>query len=338
MPYCANLVGELYSHLPGEFTLSLAPSGCHLLDMPRRAFSDLISPAVRCWKTLSGNVRGAILVSLGALLLTMMATLVKFLGSRLDSFQILFFRSFIGLLFILPLAFRHGWNICRTGRPMMHVTRGGVGILGNFCFFYAITHLLLADAMALQFSRPLFMIVLAALFLNEIVGWKRGITTLIGFSGILMMTRPFGESFQPEALVGALGALLGGLVVVAIKQLSRTESTLVIMFYYSFWGAVFSFIPAWIVWTDPTWSEIALLTLVGFFGIAGQSWITHGVAIAETTVIMPFDYLRIVFAALFGILLFDEWPGGWSLAGAGVIVATTLFLLRQEAQRKSPES
>jgi drug/metabolite transporter (DMT)-like permease len=304
--------------------------------MPPRAISNLIAPAAQRWTAMSGNVRGAILVSLGALLLTVMATLVKFLGSRLDSFQILFFRSFVGLLFILPLAFQHGWDICRTQRSLMHLTRGGVGILGNFCFFYAITHLLLADAMALQFSRPLFMIVLAVLFLGEVAGWKRAIATLIGFAGIMMMTRPFGDGFQPDALVGALGAFFAALVVVAIKQLSRTESTMVIMFYYAFWGAIFSFIPAWIVWIEPTWSEIGLLILVGFFGVAGQGWITHGVAIAETTVIMPFDYLRIVYAALFGVLLFDEWPGVWSFAGAAVIVATTLFLLRQEAGRKPP--
>ena len=296
------------------------------------------APIHQRWMGLSANVRGAILVTLGALLLTIMAVFVKILGTRLSSFQILFFRSFIGLLFILPLAFQQGWGICRTKIPMMHMTRGGIGIMGNFCFFYSITHLLLADAMALQFSRPLFMIVLAALFLGEIVGWKRGIATLIGFSGILLYTRPFGAGFEPDALVGAAGAFFGALVVVAIKQLSKTESTTVIMFYYAFWGAIFSLVPALLVWQTPTWPEMALLLLVGFLGIAGQSLITHGVTQAETTVVLPFDYLRIVYAALLGLLLFNEIPGPWSIAGAVIIVASTLYILALEAKRKATKA
>jgi drug/metabolite transporter (DMT)-like permease len=295
----------------------------------------LAAPATRRWSGFSGNMRGAVMVTLGALVLTGMAILVKFLGARLDSFQIVFFRSCIGLLFILPLAFKQGWGICRTKIPMMHMTRGGIGIMGNFCFFYSITHLLLADAMALQFSRPLFMIVLAVLFLKEAPGWKRGLATLIGFGGILIYTRPFGAGFEPAVLVGAGGAFFGALVVLAIKQLSKTESTTVIMFYYALWGAIFSLIPALVVWQTPTWHEMGLLLMVGFLGIAGQTLITHGVTLAETTVVLPFDYLRIVYAAVFGLLLFGEVPGLWSFAGAVIIVASTLTILRLEARKKA---
>lgn len=292
----------------------------------------LSAPLVRRWNGLSANLRGAVFVTIGALLLVVMAVFVKMLGKRLDSFQILFFRSFVGLLFVLPLAFRYGLDICRTKYPLKHLTRGGIGILGNFCFFYSITHLLLADAMALQFSRPLFMIVLAALFLGERAGWARGIATVVGFAGIVIITRPFGAGFEPAAIIGALGALFGALVVVAIKQLSKTESTTVIMFYYAFWGAVFSFPAALYVWQTPTWHELGLLVIVGFLGIVGQSGITRGVSIAETTVVLPFDYLRIVYAGAFGILLFNEFPDAWGIAGTVVIVATTYYILRTEAR------
>lgn len=310
------------------------PAAAMTIETLNARLAGLAAPATRRWAAFSGNVRGAILVTLGALLLTGMAIFVKILGKRLDSFEILFFRSFIGLLFILPLAFKHGWGICRTKIPMMHMTRGGIGIMGNFCFFYSITHLLLADAMALQFSRPLFMIVLAAMFLNEVTGWKRGIATMIGFTGILIYTRPFSGGFDFAALVGAAGAFFGALVVVAIKQLSKTESTKVIMFYYAFWGAVFSLVPALLVWQTPTAHEMALLVLVGFLGIAGQSLITHGVTMAETTVVLPFDYLRIVYALGFGVLLFNEVPDGWSLAATVIIVASTLYILLLEAKKK----
>ena len=295
----------------------------------------MTAPLVAKWDGLHPNVRGAVLVALGAMFLTLMAVFVKFLGARLDSFEIVFFRSFVGLLFVLPMAFKHGWGICRTSVPGMHLTRGGIGILGNICLFYSITHLLLADAMALQFSRPLWGIVLAALILKEIVGWRRGLATVIGFSGILLMTRPFGEGFEPDAIVGAVGALFGAVVVVSIKQLARTESTRVIMFYYAFWGAALSLIPAIFVWQWPSWSDLGLLIVVGGVGILGQTLVTLGVRQADTTVVLPFDYLRIVYAFVIGLMLFDEVPNEYSLMGTLIIVASTLYILIREARQKS---
>jgi drug/metabolite transporter (DMT)-like permease len=296
------------------------------------------------WERMDRLTRGATLVSAGSLTLVVMATLVKYLGSNhLPAMEILFFRSFVGLLFVLPLFAANPLEPFQTKRFGMHFTRGAIGAFGNMLFFWTITNLLLADAMALQFSRPLFMILLAAAFLGETVGWKRGTATMIGFAGILIMTRPFGLGGGPAmldfgVLVGALGAFFGALVVVAIKQLSKTESTTVIMFYYAFWGAVFSLAPALLVWQTPTLPELGWLVLVGFFGIVGQTCITRGVSMADTTVVLPFDYLRIVYAAVFGFLMFGEVPGLWSLTGALVIVVSTLYILTLEAKRKPKKS
>ena len=288
----------------------------------------------RFWAALNPNVRGAALVATGALFLTLMVVIAKFLGERLDSLQITFVRSFVGLLFVLPLAFKHGRNIYRTDVPWRHLQRGGVGILGNICLFYSVTHLLLADAMALQFSRPLWGIVLGALVLKEVIGWQRALATIVGFGGILLMTRPFGEGFDPDAIVGVMGALFASVVIVSIKQLARTEGTMVIMFYYAFWGAVLSFIPALFVWQWPSLHDWVLLTAVGFVGIVGQTLITQGVRQAETTVVLSFDYLRIVYAFGIGLWLFDEVPNEYSLAGTAIIVASTLYILIREARMK----
>jgi drug/metabolite transporter (DMT)-like permease len=288
----------------------------------------------RFWTDLNPNVRGAALVATGALFLTLMVVIAKFLGDRLNSLQITFVRSFVGLLFVLPLAFKHGRNIYRTRVPWRHLQRGGVGILGNMCLFYSVTHLLLADAMALQFSRPLWGIVLAALVLKEAVGWRRGLATIVGFAGILVMTRPFGQGFDPDAIVGVMGALFASVVIVSIKQLARSEGTMVIMFYYAFWGAVLSFIPAVFVWHWPSLHDWLLLTAVGFVGIVGQTLITQGVRQAETTVVLPFDYLRIVYAFGIGLWLFGEVPNEYSVGGTAIIVASTLYILIREARQK----
>ncbi len=122
-----------------------------------RGFLDRFAqPARARWGGMEPIARGALLVSAGSLTLVIMAAVVKYLGSRLPSMEILFFRSLIGFFFILPIFIRNPLEPFRTKRFGMHLVRGATGAVGNACFFWTITHLLLADAMALQFSRPRF--------------------------------------------------------------------------------------------------------------------------------------------------------------------------------------
>jgi drug/metabolite transporter (DMT)-like permease len=293
--------------------------------------SSLFVPAR--WTRLDPVARGALLVSAGSLTLVVMATVVKYLGSRIPSIEILFFRSFVGFLFIVPLFARDPLQALRTKRSGMHFVRGATGAIGNICFFWTITHMLLADSMALQFSRPLFMIPLALIFLGEIAGWRRSTITIVGFLGILLYVRPFTSGFEPGALVGATGALFGALVVICIKRLATTEPTRVIMFYYAFWNAVFALVPTLLFWVTPNWTELALLVIVGFLGISGQSMMTHGLTQGAATVLVPLDYSRIVYSAVLGFLLFAEVPGPWSIAGMALIVMSSLYLVLTEQRR-----
>ena len=204
------------------------------------------------------GARGAALVSLGSLTLVVMAMLVKQVGSHIPPIEILFFRSFVGFFFVLPMFVRNPLEPLRTKRLGMHAVRGVIGTFGNICFFWTLTHMLLADAMALQFSRPLFMIPLALVFLGEFAGWRRTAITLVGFAGIAFYARPFTAGFDPGAFVGAAGALSGALIVVCIKRLATTEPTRTIMFYYAISNAVFSLIPTIWLWVTPDWFELAL--------------------------------------------------------------------------------
>jgi drug/metabolite transporter (DMT)-like permease len=295
------------------------------LNQPRRAQAH--------WKAMEGGARGVALVSAGSLTLVVMATVVKFLGSHIPAMEILFFRSLVGFFFVLPFFMRNPLEPLRTKRPGMHLVRGATGAVGNACFFWTLTHMLLADAMALQFSRPLFMIPLALLFLGEIAGLRRTMVAIVGFVGIMLYARPFTAGFEPGAFVGATGAFAGGLVVICIKRLATTEPTRVIMFYYAFWNAVFALIPALWFWVTPTWPELALLTVVGFLGISGQAMITQGLTLGDATVLVPLDYSRIIYSAALGFLLFGELPGLWSFAGMALIVSSSLYLVLTEKKR-----
>ena len=287
------------------------------------------------WQGLDNVRRGIVLVSLGSLTLVVMATLVKHVGSRLPAMEIFFFRSLIGFALVIAVMWRDPFEALRTRRPGMHFVRGATGALGNACFFWTLTNMMLADAMALQFSRPLFMIPLAILFLGEFVGWQRIAVALVGFLGIVVYARPFTAGFEPGVFIGALGAFTGGLVVICIKRLQTSEPTRVIMFYYAFWNAVIAAVPAAIWWVTPNAYELAILALIGFLGISGQSLITHGLSQGDATVLVPLDYSRIVYSAIIGYLLFSEVPGPWSFAGMALIVAASLYLVLTEKQRQA---
>ncbi|MEE8444618.1 MAG: EamA family transporter, partial [Alphaproteobacteria bacterium] len=126
----------------------------------------------------------------------------------------------------------------------------------------------------------------------------------------------------------------GTLVVLTVKLLSRTEQTMTIMFYFALWTTIMSAIPALLSWQWPTQTEWLLLALTGTLGIVGQSMFTHGIGLGETTFVLPFDYLRVVYSVLIGIVAFAELPGLWSWAGMAVIIGASLYLLRTDAASK----
>ncbi|MCC2097135.1 MAG: DMT family transporter [Hyphomicrobiales bacterium] len=286
------------------------------------------------WNGLTPYVRGAVFVSMGAITLTVMAIFVKQLGrAGMSPLQIQFFRAIIGLAVVLPL-FRHDlWEPFRTKRPGLHMVRGFLGASANACLFWGITHLLLADAMALQFARPLWTIPVAMIFLKEFAGMRRTVIAFIGFAGILIYAKPFTAGFDPNALIAAMGALFGALVIISIKKLAQTEATRTIVFYFAFWGVIFAAVPAWFVWTPPTAHEYVLLLIVGVLGIGGQFMLTHGFAKGDATALVPLDYARIAYGAFLGWLLFGEMPGLTSWIGIALIVGTSIYLVLTERRR-----
>lgn len=282
------------------------------------------------WRRLSPNIRGAFYIAFGALLLTLMAALAKHLSETLPVFVVVFVRFLAGFLVLLPAVCRAGIRSMHTRRIGLHLCRGGAGYLGNLCLFFAIAHIAIADAITIQFSRPLIMVVLAAVFLSEIVGWRRGIATAVGFAGLVMITQPFGGGFDPWTMSAVGGAITSTLVVIMVKFLSRTETTLVITFYFMTITSILSLVPALIVWQTPNLVELALLILTGALGVIGQYFFTTGISVGETTFVLPFDYLRIVYGFGLGMIWFNEIPTPWSFAGAAVIVLSSVYLLRTE--------
>jgi drug/metabolite transporter (DMT)-like permease len=282
--------------------------------------------------SLPANAQGALWVALSALLFTSMSAVVKNLGAHLDSFQLAFLRASIGFVLILPFAFRAGPAIFRTCRLRMHLTRGVCGSIGLMCGFYALTHLSLADATAIGFTKPLFLIVLAALVLRETIRARRWSATAAGFLGVLIMLRPGDGVLEPAALVALLGALAAATVSLLIKRLSASEASLTIMLYLGLVSIVTTGIPAAFVWQTPTLPELAWMLLAAALASSAQICMIRGFRIGEASALAPLEYLKLPLAALYGYLLFAELPDLYTMLGALLIVLSTLYIGHREAQ------
>ena len=281
----------------------------------------------------NANFRGALYIIAGAFLLTVMASLAKFLGDSLPVPMMVVVRFLAGFLFLLPVLWRFGFKNLKTGRIKLHLLRGSVGFLGNLAMFFSVVNIVIADAITIQFSRPLFTVLLAGLFLGEVVGRRRAGAAIIGFLGILIITRPFGDGFSIWYFAAIGGAITATIVVLVVKVLSRTEHTLVIIFYFTATSTALAAIPALIFWQTPSLDELAILVLMGGLGVFGQTLFTHGIGLGETSFVLPFDYLRIVFAFAIGLIWFAEVPSAWSYGGAAIIIVSSYYLLRTERAR-----
>ena len=284
----------------------------------------------RTWEGLPANLRGALWMVAATMLLTVMGALVKYLGRELHSFQIVFFRCLIAVVCMLPFIAHAGIRSLATRRPGMHVLRTAMGISAMFCVFYAFSHMPFAEAMAIIFSRPLFSVTLAVLLLGETVGWHRTGAAVVGFLGVVMMVKPGTAAFDAVSLVAVTAGLLGGFIAIVIKNLSRTETTTTIVMWFAVGGTIISFVPMLVVWSAPTLEQWGLLFLVGILGAAGQATLTRAFSTGETSFVTPFDYLRLVFAALIGLLIFSEIPDTWAIIGAVVIVSSGYYVARRE--------
>lgn len=256
--------------------------------------------------------------------------------------EVIFFRSFFALvpLFaISPLTIGFA-NVARTERLHWHLVRAFAGTCSMFLNFGAVQLLPLADVTAFSFVAPIFAVVLAALMLRERVGPYRGFAVVVGFAGVLLMLEPHGglghltrSGFSSGAAMAIAGAALSAFVVVFIRQMSTTERSETIVFYFLVTGSLASAVTM-IWWHEGlSYTQFALLVVCGLLGGFGQLFMTYSYRFAEPSLLAPFDYLGMVWAVLLGYFLLGEIPERMVLAGSGVVITAGLFIAWRERRR-----
>lgn len=292
------------------------------------------APRFAFWARLPGNLQGILLLSVGAFLFSVVDVFVKSLGGRFHPIEISFFRYACGFLFLIPLFIRLGPGNLRTRRFPLHLLRMGLAFVAQLGIFITVIHMPLADATAFMFSKPLFTTVAAVFVLSEVVSGRRWAATVVGFIGVLVLVRPGSGAIDPYALVAVAAAMTFALANVLIRKLSSTEPTGRILFYYHVGGIILFAGPAAYVWVMPIGIEWVQLIAIGGLTTIGIFCFMRAFSVGEANAVGPAENLRLIYAAIFGFVLFAEIPSIWSAVGATIIVASTVYIAQVEARRK----
>jgi len=269
-----------------------------------------------------------------------MLSMIKYLTADLHAFQIAFFRCLFGFIALTPVILRNGgFAVMKTRRIGLHALRGGLNAVAMLLYFWALTYSPLDLVSAISFSAPLFAALLAILILREKVGLRRWAGLAVGFLGALVILRPGSDALDFGALL-ALGSSLGwAMAIITIKQLTRTESPLAVTAWAALFVGLFALGPALYVWRWPDPWQWGLILVIGALGSIVQFSFAKAFSLAETTVVLPFDFLKLVWAAIIGYLLFSDVPVIWTWLGGSVIFASTIYVAyRERLAQKRPAS
>jgi drug/metabolite transporter (DMT)-like permease len=281
----------------------------------------------------AARIRRAVWLMVGStILFGLMAVCIRLASAQLHPFEIAFFRNFFGLVFVLPLLFRHGPGLLRTDKLGFYVLRCAIGIVSMLAGFWAIVNLPLAQAIALSYSTPLFVTIGAVVVLGEIVGARRWTAVLVGFLGVLVIVQPGADTFTAGSLVAVLAALASANAAISIKFLSRTEHPDAIVVLTTMLWVPMSLLPALAVWETPAGITWLWIVLAGFLGSTAHLIWTRALRLGDASMLTPISFLQILVVAFFGWLLFGEALDRWTAIGAGIVFASNVYIARREAR------
>lgn len=300
----------------------------------------LISPLINCKVPLyiqpSENLfRGALLIMAAELMFASMGASIRAISSDLNNPVIVFVRNLVGVMVIMPWLLRGGIKGFQTAIPHWHLLRGLAGVGAMYCFFYAIAHMPLADAMLLKLTAPLFMPFIALAWLGERFTWPLLLALLVGFAGVTIMLTPnLDGQIQPVALVAISGGVLAAIAKVTVRRLRRSEPASRVVFYFALIGLLVSLLPLYWYWLSPTVEQWGWLVLVGLFASAGQILLTRGMGLAPAGHLAPFTFFSVLFGAALGWWFWNETVTLASSAGAFLILFAAVITGR--TQHASP--
>ena len=285
-----------------------------------------MSPSSQAKTYRNQPLAGALFVLSASFTFATLGALIKVVSISLTNEMVVFFRNLCALIFILPwIWYRRPLGGVKTSFFQLHLLRSLSGLGAMYCFFYSIAHLQLSEACLLASTAPLFIPMIAYVWIREPVARKVKGAILIGFVGILFILKPGIGVFQPIAIVAVAAGIFAALAMVSIRRMSSSEPTIRIVFYFTTLGTIISAMPLVWSWQSPQPKIWCLLVLIGMLAAVGQILITKGYSLAPAAQVGPFTYGNVVFATFLGWLFWGEsldaltWAGAVLICIAGII-------------------
>ena len=296
------------------------------------AFPTLSTRVLALWAGQSPTMRGVLLMCLSTVCAASMHGLVRHVAMDLPPIQVAFFRNLAGLVVLMPLLIRSRFRIVRTKRVGMHALRGVFNMAAMFMFFTGLSLTELAKANALNFTAPIFAALLSVIFLGERVRLYRWLAIVMGFAGMLIILRPGLAIVDKGSLLVVGSAFLWAIAMIIIKMLSRTESSLTIVAWMGISLCTLSIGPALWVWQPMSVEHLWWLLLIGVFGTVAQVSLSQSLKEADPTAVLPFDFLKMIWASVIGYFFFFETPDAFTWIGAAVIFSSGMLIAVRERQ------
>jgi drug/metabolite transporter (DMT)-like permease len=283
---------------------------------------------------LPDNLKGIVFLMLASMVFSVMALLIKLLGQHLHITQILLVRQIGMTVMVMPAILRNFPDSLHSERPGLQLIRVFCALVAMLFGFTAVIYMPLADATAIFFAKSFFVTILAIIFLGETVGVYRWSAVLIGFVGVMIMLQPGTENFSVYGVFSLAGAAGAAAVMILLRMLSRSDSTNTILTYGALGVGVVMILPGIYFWQEPTTLEWLLLVAVGVASYFAQKCNIFAYKHGEASLLASLDYVRLLWATLFGYLIFEQLPSGSTWFGATIVVAAAIFMIYRETQRK----
>lgn len=281
----------------------------------------------------SAPVRAAFWMS-GALLSFMaMAVSGRELSAELETYHILFFRSVIGVFLIGALIAYKGTHLLKTQHLIRHGLRNIAHYAGQYGWFYGLAYISLAEVIAIEFTTPVWTALFAFFLLGEKLTLARLLALLLGLTGLVMILRPTTEGLNPAALAVLAGAVGYAFSYIQTKSLSATDAPLTILFYMTAMQLPFGLVPTLLDWQLPSLKMLPWVVLVGVTAMTAHYCMTRAFKLADATVVVPMDFLRLPLIMLVGFIVYQESVDIWVLAGAVVMFSGNLINVRAEQKK-----
>ena len=259
---------------------------------------------------------------------------VKLLSDDLHPIIICFYRCLMGLILIIPFVALNNFKALKSNNTKLQLIRASINIISMICWFSAIGIMHFEKATALGFTTPLFTTILAVIVLGEVIRFHRTAALILGFIGIIIIIRPGYVPFEYGTLLMLAASLSFSFVLIFVKKLSATDSSLTIIFYHLLYMTPVFFILSLFYWESVSFNQLIIFVFMGASGLLSHWCLAQAFKLSDTTFVMPLQFTKLIWASLIGLFIFAEQPDIWTWVGGLIIFISVVYITYREAFKK----